>query len=105
MNPVEDEQLRKLEQALIEAHRTRQAPQWESGWVEGVMREVHLLARRQPPASHEQDVTQLVWRTAGFAAALAALLMVTLLMGSPKSVSEEAGLMAEDVGMGSLFFE
>jgi hypothetical protein len=105
MNPVDDERLRKLERALIEAHRARLTPPWEPGWVQGVMHEVRRAVKPRSPVYHEHDVPHLVWQAASIAAVLAVLLTVSLLMGSPKSVNEETGLMAEDVEMGSLFFE
>ncbi|MGC4098194.1 MAG: hypothetical protein QM706_13850 [Nitrospira sp.] len=105
MNPVDDERVRTLERALMEAHKARLTPPWEPGWVQGVMRDVRCAIKPHRSAYREHDVPHLVWRAAGVAAALAALLTMSLWMGSPKTVSEEAGLMAEDVEMGSLFFE
>lgn len=105
MNSVDDERLQKLERALMEAHKARLTPPWEPGWVQGVMRDVRRGVTPRPSAYREHDVPHLVWRAAGVAAALAALLTVSLWMGSPRTVSEESGLMAEDVEMGSLFFE
>jgi len=100
-----DERLEKLEQALIETHRARQMPPWEARWDESVMQEIRRVARRQPPVRQNDDVAHLVWRTAGFAAALAILLVVLLMIVSPKFVSEESGLVAEEIHLGSLFLE
>jgi len=105
MSTVDDERLRKLEQALTEAHRVRRSPPWQAGWVEGVMHEVRRVARCRPRDSRNSDVVRLVWRAAGCAAVLSMLLIVSLLMRSHTAVSEEGGLMAEDVEVGSLFFE
>lgn len=105
MSTIDDERLQKLEQALTEAHRARHAPSWQAGWVEGVMQEIRCVARRPSQVSGTGDVMLLVWRAAGFAAVLSILLLVSFLMQSTMTVSEEGGLMAEDVAMGSLFFE
>jgi Flp pilus assembly protein TadB len=105
MSTIDDERIQKLEQTLTEAHRTRSTPSWQAEWVEGVMHEIHRVARQQPPVRTNGDVRHLVWQAASFATALAVLLMVSLLMGSPNVVSGEGDLMAEDVEMGSLFFE
>lgn len=105
MSTIDDERLRKLEQALTEVHRARRTPPWQEGWVEGVMQEVRRVSRRQLGGSQNGEVVRLVWRAAGFATVLSILLIVSLLMRSPMAVSEEGGLMAEDVEVGSLFFE
>ena len=105
MSSIDDERLQQLEQALTEAHRARHTPPWQAGWVEGVMQEVRRVARQRPQVSGNGDVVLLVWRAAGFAAVLSILLLVSFLMQSPMIVSEEGGLLAEDVEMGSLFFE
>lgn len=105
MSTTDDERLQKLEQALTEAHRARQAPSWQAGWVEGVMQEVRCVARRPPQVSGNGDVKLLVWRAAGIAAVLSILLLMPFLMQSTMPVSEEGGLIAEDVAVGSLFFE
>ncbi|NGZ10197.1 MAG: hypothetical protein CV088_12550 [Nitrospira sp. LK70] len=105
MSPVDEERLQKLEQALTEAHRARHIPSWQAGWVEDVMQEVRRVARRPPRACGNGDVVHLVWRAACFAAVLSIFLLVSFLMQSTVNVSEEGGLMAEDVEVGSLFFE
>lgn len=105
MSTVDDKRLRKLEEALTEAHRVRPTPSWPEGWAEGVMQEVRRLARRQPRISGHGDVVHLIWRAAGCAAVLSILLLVSFLMQSTRTVSEEGGLIAEDVEVGSLFFE
>lgn len=105
MSTVDDKRLRKLEEALTEAHRARHAPSWPEGWAESVMQEIRRLARRQPWISGHGDVVHLIWRAACFAAVLSILLLVSFLMQSTMTVSEEGGLMAEDVEVGPLFFE
>ncbi len=105
MSTVDDERLRKLEEAFTEAHRVRHTPSWQEEWTEGVMQEVRRLARRRPRISGNGDVVHLIWRAAGFAAVLSILLLVSFLMQSTMTVSEEGGLLAEDVEVGSLFFE
>lgn len=100
-----DERLEKLEQILIESHRARQMPPWEAGWDESVMQEIRRMARRQSPARQNDDLAHLVWRTAGFAATLAVLLVVLLMITTPKFVNEESSLVAEEIHLGSLFME
>ena len=99
-----DERLEKLEQILIESHRARQMPPLEAGWDESVMQEIRRMARRQPPVRPNDDLAHLVWRTAGFAATLAVLLVVLMIL-SPQFVIEENGLVAEEIHLGSLFLE
>ncbi|MBX3326067.1 MAG: hypothetical protein U0223_10695 [Nitrospira sp.] len=49
MSTSGDEHLRKLEQALLEAHRIRRTPLWDVGWAKSVMQEIHRLSKHQPP--------------------------------------------------------
>ncbi len=104
MSLSDDERLRKLEQALFEAHRARKSLSWEANWTESVMREVYRAARQQAPVRRNGEVTRLVWRTASFAVAMAAL-MGALLIISPGSVEHGGGLVAEEIELGSLFLE
>lgn len=105
MSTVDDDRLRKLEQALTHAHRARHSPPWQAGWDESVMQEIRRVSKRQPPFFPNGDVTRLVWRTAGFAAILSIFLMVSFLIRSTMAVSGGGGLIAEDIEVGSLFFE
>ncbi len=104
MRTPDNERLRKLEQALLEAHRARKNQPWEMGWAEGVMREVHRRARYQGPAHQNGEGARFVWQAASFAVALA-VLMGALLIISSLPVDRGSGLVAEETELGSLFLE
>jgi hypothetical protein len=55
-----NEHLEKLEQALAQAHTTRQAPDFPSSWVYAVMRDIRLSAS----SPRTIEVPQLIWRAA-----------------------------------------
>jgi hypothetical protein len=53
MTPLNDEQLKKVERALTEAHQSRQAPSLGADWTFRVMQDI----RREP-----QDMGHRRWR-------------------------------------------
>lgn len=60
MKPSE-KRIEKLDQALSRAHQMREAPQFSSGWVYSVMRDI----RRQASSARLQtEMPRLVWRAA-----------------------------------------
>jgi len=71
MTQLNDENLKKVERALTEAHRSRQEPSLGADWTLRVMRDI-----RRETAGHGQSMIalgldRLVWRTAAVAAVLA----------------------------------
>jgi hypothetical protein len=106
MSRIDDERLQQLEQALLEAHRARRTPSWDTGWAMRVMQRVRRVARQQARVSqHHDDVLRLVWKTAGVAVVLALLVGLTVMMGSSQTAIQERGVVADEVDLGSLFLE
>src|SRR3981081_2932126 len=64
MPSLNDEQLKKVERALTEAHRSHQAPSRGADWTFRVMRDVRLEAGGHGPSAMAPGFDRLVWRTA-----------------------------------------
>jgi hypothetical protein len=97
-----DENMQKLERALTEAHRARQAPLLGPGWAEQVMQDIRHAA---PQAEPGNGVESLVWQTAAFAAAAALIVMVSMVVWSWTSSNEGMGLLTEEFETAPLFFD
>jgi hypothetical protein len=97
-----DENMRKLEQALTEAHRAREAPLLGQGWAEQVMRDI-CYAPPHPNLQH--GVEHLVWRTAAVAATVALIVTASLIAWSWTSSNEGMGLLTEEFESTPLFFD
>jgi hypothetical protein len=71
MTPLNDDDLKKIERALTDAHRLRQTPQLGADWSFRVMRDIRREAGGQGPSMRSLGLDRLVWRTAAVAAVLA----------------------------------
>jgi hypothetical protein len=71
MTRLNDDDLKKIERALTDAHRSRQALQLGADWSFRVMREIRREAGGQGQSMRSLGLDRLVWRTASVAAVLA----------------------------------
>ncbi|MBI3355616.1 MAG: hypothetical protein HY038_02365 [Nitrospirae bacterium] len=97
-----DENMQKLERALTEAHRARQAPLLGQGWAEQVMQDVRHAA---PQAESKDGVEYLVWRTAAIAATIALIVTVSMAASSWTPSNEGMRLLTEEFETAPLFFD
>jgi hypothetical protein len=95
VTPLNDEDLKKLERVLAEAHRGRPEPALDEAWRQGIMRAVRRRAA-DPSALPVSLIERLVWRTAAVAAALAVLVATSVLSPSSDTAVHTA-LVMEDV--------
>jgi len=102
---MDDETRRRLEQAMVEAHRTRQVPFLGPDWSDAVMREVRRVAIRSAHGNGVTAIDRLVWRTAGIAAAVALVLTVSLITWSQTRSPDGGGLAAEELESAPWFFD
>jgi hypothetical protein len=71
MTTLNDDDLKKIERALADAHRSRQTPLLGADWSFRVMRDIRREAGAQGPWIRSLGLDRLVWRTAAVAAVLA----------------------------------
>ena len=103
--PIDDETIRRLEQAIAEAHRTRPVPLLGSEWGERVMRDVRRAANAGVRGVVAPVVEQLVWRTAGLAAAVALVMTASLFAWSHMSSPDGVGAATEELESAQLYFD
>jgi hypothetical protein len=97
MTRLNDEDFKKLERALTEAHRSRQEPSLGADWTLQVMRNI-----RREAAGHGQSIMslgldRLVWRTAAVAAVLALVFTGSVLLYSNQDAVELSSLLSNEV--------
>lgn len=97
-----DEQVTKLEQTLIEAHRARHVPPLGTPWAQQVMRDIRL---RAPQAEPGNGAEHLIWRAAAFAVAVALVALVSITAWRWTNSFENVSLMAEEFESTSLFVD
>jgi hypothetical protein len=102
MMTAHDENMQKIERALIEAHRARSAPPLGQGWAEQLMQDIHRAEVRPKPL---HGVEQLVWRTAAIAAAVALIVTVSIVAWSWAPSNEGMGPLTEEFESAPLFFD
>jgi hypothetical protein len=98
-----DENMRKLERALTEAHRARRAPLLGQGWAEQIMRDIRHVGVPQPKSP--RGIEHLVWQTAAIAAALALIVTISVVAWSQAPSKDGIGLLTEEFESAPLFFE
>lgn len=97
MTPLDDEQLKKLERALTEAHRSRQAPSLGADWTLRVMRDVRLEAAGPGPSTMALGLDRLVWRTAAVAAVLALIFTGSVWLNTNQDTVELTALLSNEL--------
>ena len=97
MTPLNDEQLKKVERALTEAHRSRQAPSLGTDWTLRVMRDVRLEATGHGPSTMALGLDRLVWRTAAVAAILALIFTGSVWLNTNQDTVELTALLSNEL--------
>jgi hypothetical protein len=92
-----DENFKKLERALTEAHRLRQEPSLGVDWTLQVMRDVRREAAVQGQSMMSPGLDCLVWRTAAVAAVLALVFTGSVLLYSNQDAVELTSLLSNEV--------
>jgi hypothetical protein len=99
---MQNEDMRKLERALTEAHQARQAPSLGPGWAEQVMRDIRHVEVQPKP---QNGVEHLVWRTAAIAAAVTLIVTISMVVWPGTPSNEGMGLLTEEFESAPLFFD
>jgi len=97
MTPLNDEQLKKVERALTEAHRSRQAPSLGTDWTLRVMRDVRLEATGHRPSTMALGLDRLAWRTAAVAAILALIFTGSVWLNTNQDTVELTALLSNEL--------
>ena len=97
MPSLNDEQLRKVEHALTEAHRSRQAPSLGADWTFRVMRDVRGDAAGHGPSTMALGLDRLVWRIAAVAAMLALIFTGSVWLTTDEGTVELTALLSNEL--------
>jgi len=97
MTRLNDENLKKVERALTEAHRLRQEPSLGADWTLRVMRDIRREAAGQGQSMMALGLDRLVWRTAAVAAVLALVFTGSVLFLTNRDTGELTALMSNEV--------
>lgn len=97
MTRLNDENFKKLERALTEAHRSRQEPSLGADWTLRVMRDIRREAAGHGQSMMSLGLDRLVWRTAAVAAVLALVFTGSVLLYSNQDAVELASLLSNEV--------
>lgn len=100
-----DNDIQKLERALTETHRARQASLLGATWAQSVMRDISQRAAQERHRNIGPGAERLVWRTAAIAATVAVVLTIAIAAVSWTSSGESAGLLAEEFEFAPMFSE
>src|SRR5262249_31742702 len=92
-----DEPLKKVERALMEAHRSRQAPSLGADWTFRVMRDIRQEAAGHGPSTMALRFDRLVWRTAAVAAVLALVLTGSVWLNTNEDTVELSALLSSEL--------
>ena len=97
MTQLNDENLKKVERTLTEAHRLRQEPSLGADWTLRVMRDIRREANGHRQSMMARGLDQLVWRTAAVAAVLAVVFTGSVLFYSNRDAAELTALLSNEV--------
>ncbi|HEX9742789.1 MAG TPA: hypothetical protein VGA17_08375 [Nitrospiraceae bacterium] len=96
MTPFNDEDFKKVERVLSDAHRSRRDPSLNPDWALNVMRDVRREALRQGRSTMPLGLDRLVWRTAAMAAVLAVVFTGSVLIYSSGDAVELSTLFSSE---------
>ena len=97
MTQLNDENLKKVERALTEAHRSRQEPSLGADWTLRVMRDIRREAAGHGQSMMTLGLDRLVWRTAAVAAVLALVFTGSVLFYTNRDTVELTALLSSEV--------
>ena len=97
MTRLNDEDLKKVERALTEAHRLRQEPSLGADWTLRVMRDIRREAAGHGQSMMSPGLDCLVWRTAAVAAVLALVFTGSVFLYSNQDAVELTSLLSNEV--------
>jgi len=97
MTRLNDENLKKVERALMEAHRLRQEPSLGADWTLRVMRDIRREAAGQGQSMMARGLDRLVWRTATVAAVMALVFTGSVLFYTNRDTVELTALLLNEV--------
>jgi hypothetical protein len=97
MTRLNDENLKKVERAFMEAHRSRQEPTLGSGWAQYVMRDIHKRATGPERSIMSLGFDCLVWRTAAVAAVFALVFTGSVLFYTDRDAAESTALLSGEL--------
>ena len=97
MTQLNDENLRRVERALTEAHRLRQEPSLGGDWTLRVMRDIRRKAAGHGQSMMSLGLDRLVWRTAAVAAVLALVFTGSVLFYTNRDTVELTALLSNEV--------
>ena len=97
MTRLDDENLKKVERALTEAHRSRQAPSFGADWTFRVMRDIRREAAGHGQSTMALGLDRLVWRTATIAAVLALIFTGSVWLNTDRDTVELTALLSNEL--------
>ena len=97
MTRLNDENLKKVERALREAHQSRQEPSLGPDWSLHLMRDIRREANGHRQSMMARGLDQLVWRTAAVAVVLALIFSGSVLFYSNRETAELTALLSNEV--------
>jgi hypothetical protein len=97
MTQLNDENLKKVERALTEAHRLRQEPSLGTDWTLRVMRDIRREAAGHGQSMMSLGLDRIVWRTAAVAAVLALVFTGSVLVYTNRDTVELTALLSNEV--------
>jgi len=97
MTRLNDENLKKVERALTEAHRSRQEPSLGADWTLRVMRDIRREAAGHEPSMIALGLDRLVWRTAAVVAVLALVFTSSVLFFTNRDTAELTALLSNEI--------